>query len=141
LYDLFKKEYKIMPAKSKAQRRFFALALQYKKGELKSSEVSDEVKELSKLPVKTLEDFVKTDEKEIPNKIGENESGTVNLNPNMNVQSMGNATLPGNPGSANSFSSQKTGSGDLLEPIKKKKKKKKKSKLLSFDKFLNILQG
>tara|TARA_B100001173_G_scaffold304638_1_gene308919 strand:- start:75 stop:500 length:426 start_codon:yes stop_codon:yes gene_type:complete len=141
LYDLFKKEYKIMPAKSKAQRRFFALALQYKKGELKSSEVSDDVKELSKLPVKTLEDFVKTDEKEIPNKIGENESGTVNLNPNMNVQSMGNATLPGNPGSANSFSSQKTGSGDLLEPIKKKKKKKKKSKLLSFDKFLNILQG
>jgi len=31
-----------MPAQSKAQRRFFALALQYKKGELKSSEVSDE---------------------------------------------------------------------------------------------------
>lgn len=130
-----------MPAKSKAQRRFFALALQYKKGELKSSEVSDEVIELSKLPVKTLEDFVKTDEKEIPNKIGENESGAVNLNPNMNVQSMGNAKLPGNPGSANSFSSQKTGSGDLLEPIKKKKKKKKRSRLLSFDKFLNILQG
>ena len=51
-----------MPAQSKAQRRFFALALQYKKGELKSSDVSDEVKELSKLPVKTLEDFVKTDD-------------------------------------------------------------------------------
>ena len=130
-----------MPAQSKAQRRFFALALQYKKGKLKSSEVSDEVKELSKLPVKTLEDFVKTDEKEIPNKIGENESGTVNLNPNMNVQSMGNATLPGNPGSANSFSSQKTGSGDLLEPMKKKKKKKKKKHLVSFDKFLNIMKG
>ena len=41
-----------MPAQSKAQRRFFVLALQYKKGELKSSEVSDEVKELSKLPVR-----------------------------------------------------------------------------------------
>lgn len=130
-----------MPAQSKAQRRFFALALQYKKGELKSSEVSDDVKELSKLSVKTLEDFVKTDEKELPNKIKENEAGTVNLNPNMNVQSMGNVKLPGNPGSANSFSSQKTGSGDLLEPIKKKKKKKKRSRLLSFDKFLNILQG
>tara|TARA_B100000780_G_C20991983_1_gene396732 strand:+ start:333 stop:587 length:255 start_codon:yes stop_codon:yes gene_type:complete len=78
--------------------------------------------------------------KEIPNKIKENEIGTVNLNPNMNVQGMGNATLPGDPGSANSFSSQETGSGDLLEPIKKKKKKKKKH-LLSFDKFLNIMKG
>jgi hypothetical protein len=67
-------------------------------------------------------------------KVKENESGTVGLNPNMNVQSMGNATLPGNPGSMNDFPSQKTGSGDLLEPPKKKKKKKKK--LLSFTKFL-----
>tara|TARA_Y100001972_G_C7437296_1_gene224666 strand:+ start:87 stop:479 length:393 start_codon:yes stop_codon:yes gene_type:complete len=130
-----------MPAQSKAQRRFFALALQYKKGELKSSEVSDEVKELSKLPEDKLRDYVETDEKKLPNKIGENEAGTVNLNPNMNVQSMGNATLPGNPGSANSFSSQKTGSGDLLEPKKKKKKKKKRARLVSFDKFLNILEG
>jgi hypothetical protein len=72
-------------------------------------------------------------------KVKENESGSVGLNPNMNVQSMGNATLPGNPGSMNSFSSQKTGSGDLLEPIKKKKKKKKR--LVSFDKFLNIVKG
>jgi len=51
---------------------------------------------------------------------------------------MGNATLPGNPGSMNSFSSQKTGSGDLIEPVKKKKKKKR---LLSFNKFLNIVKG
>ncbi len=130
-----------MPAQSKAQRRFFALALQYKKGELKASEVSDEVKELSKLPEDTLKDYVDTDEKKLPNKIKENEAGTVNLNPNMNVQSMGNATLPGNPGSANSFSNQKTGSGDLLEPIDKKKKKKKRKRLLSFDKFLNIMKG
>ena len=129
-----------MPAQSKSQRRFFALALQYKKGELSSSEVSDEVKELSKLPEDTLKDYVNTDEKDLPKKIKENEAGAVNLNPNMNVQSMGNATLPGNPGSANSFASQKTGSGDLLEPENKKKKKKKK-KLLSFDKFLNILEG
>jgi len=130
-----------MPAQSKSQRKFFALALQYKKGELKSSEVSDEIKELSKLPEDTLKDYVETDEKDLPNKIKENEAGTVNLNPNMNVQSMGNATLPGNPGSANSFSSQRTGSGDLLEPIKKKRKKKKKKHLISFDKFLNIVKG
>ena len=71
-------------------------------------------------------------------KIKENETGTVGLNPNMNVQSMGNATLPGNPGAMNSFSAQTKGSGDLLEPTKKKKKKKR---LLSFAKFLNIPQG
>ena len=130
-----------MPAQSKSQRRFFALALQYKRGEIKDSEVSDEVKELSKLPEKTLKDFAETSEKNLPSTIGENEMNTANLNPNMNVQSMGNATLPGNPGSANSFSSQKTGSGDLLEPIKKKKKKKKKKHLVSFDKFLNIMKG
>mgnify|MGYP003626944966 CR=1 FL=1 len=47
-------------------------------------------------------------QKELPNKVKENEAGSVGLNPNMNVQSMGNATLPGNPGSANSFSSHKT---------------------------------
>ena len=129
-----------MPAQSKSQRRFFALALQYKKGELKSSDVSDEIKELSKLPEDTLKDYVETDETNLPNDVDENESGTVGLNPNMNVQSMGNATLPGNPGSMNSFGSQKTGSGDLLEPVKKKKKKKKK-RLLSFDKFLNIVKG
>ena len=56
-------------------------------------------------------------------KVKENESGTVGLNPNMNVQSMGNATLPGNPGSMNDFPSQKTGSGDLLEPLKRRKRK------------------
>tara|TARA_R110000772_G_scaffold120918_1_gene227224 strand:+ start:66 stop:455 length:390 start_codon:yes stop_codon:yes gene_type:complete len=129
-----------MPAQSKSQRRFFALALQYKKGELKSSEVSDEIKELSKLPVKTLEDYVNTEEKDLPKKIKESEIGTVNLNPNMNVQGMGNAALPGNPGSNNSFASQRTGSGDLVEPIKKKKKKKRKY-LVTFDKFLNIKKG
>ena len=59
-------------------------------------------------------------------KIKENEAGAVGLNPNMNVQSMGNATLPGNPGSMNSFPSQEVGSGDLLEPLEKKKKKKKR---------------
>ena len=72
-------------------------------------------------------------------KIKENESGTVGLNPNMNVQGMGAVELPGNPGSANSFATQKVGSGD--SPEGKKKKKKKKKHLLSFDKFLNIVKG
>lgn len=116
-----------MPAKSKAQRRLFALALQYKKGELKAADVSDEIKDLAKLPLKDLEDFAYTDEKGLPDKV---EEEAVTLNPNMNVQGMGAVELPGNPGSANSFATQKVGSGDAPEG---KKKKKKKVLLLSFD--------
>jgi len=119
-----------MPAKSKSQRRLFALALQYKRGELAASEVTDEVRDLSKLPEKTLRDYAKTKETDLPDHVEE----TVTLNPNMNVQSMGSVELPGNPGSADSFATQKVGSGDNPEP-----KKKKKIKLLSFDNFLDLM--
>ena len=44
--------------------------------------------------------------------LNESVYNTVHLNPNMNVQSMGNVTLPGNPGSMNAFPAQATGSGD-----------------------------
>jgi len=124
-----------MPAKSKAQRRLFALALQYKKGELKAADASDEIKDLAKLPLKDLEDFAYTDEKGLPDKV--EEEAAASLNPNMNVQGMGDVSLPGNPGSANSFATQKVGSGDA--PEGKKKKKKKKVLLLSFDKFMDLL--
>jgi len=124
-----------MPAKSKAQRRLFALALQFKKGELKAADVSDEIKDLAKLPLKDLEDFAYTDEKGLPDKV---EEEAVTLNPNMNVQGMGAVELPGNPGSANSFATQKVGSGDAPEG---KKKKKKKVLLLSFDKFMDLLNA
>ena len=70
-------------------------------------------------------------------KVKENESGTVGLNPNMNVQGMGAVELPGNPGSANSFATQKVGSGDSPEG----KKKKKKMLLLSFDKYMELLKS
>ena len=68
------------------------------------------------------------------NLINENEAGAVGLNPNMNVQDMGAVELPGDPGSANSFATQKVGSGDSPEG------KKKKVLLLSFDKFMDLLQ-
>ena len=73
----------------------------------------------------------------MPKKIKENESGTIGLNPNMNVQGMGAVELPGNPGSANSFATQKVGSGDSPEC----KKKKKKMLLLSFDKYMELLKS
>ncbi len=44
--------------------------------------------------------------------LNESVYNTVHLNPNMNVQSMGNVTLPGDPGSMNAFPAQTTGSGD-----------------------------
>jgi len=44
--------------------------------------------------------------------LNESVYNTVHLNPNMNVQSMGNATLPGNPTTSNLFGAQATGSGD-----------------------------
>ena len=73
----------------------------------------------------------------MPKKIKENESGTIGLNPNMNVQGMGAVELPGNPGSANSFATQKVGSGDSPEG----KKKKKKMLLVSFDKYMELLKS
>jgi hypothetical protein len=44
--------------------------------------------------------------------LNESVYNTVHLNPNMNVQSMGNVTLPGDPGSMNNFPGQTAGSGD-----------------------------
>jgi len=44
--------------------------------------------------------------------LNESVYNTVHLNPNMNVQSMGNVTLPGDPGSMNNFGTQTAGSGD-----------------------------
>jgi hypothetical protein len=120
-----------MPAQSKAQRRLFALALQHKRGELSASEISDEVRELSKLPEETLRDYAKTKEDDLPDYVEE----TVNLNPNMNVQGMGPVEFPGNPGSADSFATQAHGSGDIPGG-----KKKKKIRLLSFDQFLDLMQ-
>jgi hypothetical protein len=117
-----------MPAKSKSQRRLFALALKYKRGEYEG-EPSDEVKELSKLPEGTLRDYAATSEEGLPENL--------HLNPNMNVQSMGAPTMPGNPGTMDQFSTQQTGSGDLLEP----KKRKRKVQLLTFNKFLELIQS
>jgi hypothetical protein len=119
-----------MPAQSKAQRRLFALALQFKRGEIPASEVSDEVKDLSKLPEEKLREYAKTKETDLPDHVEE----TVTLNPNMNVQGMGPVELPGNPGSADSFFSQNIGSGDIPGG-----NKKKKVKMLSFDQFLDLM--
>jgi hypothetical protein len=117
-----------MPAKSIAQRRLFALALLYKRGELSTSEVSDEIVDLAKLPEKTLRDYAKTKEENLPQHANED---FLQLNPNSNVNGMGPASLPGNPGSADSFATQIPGSGDFVLP-------KKKKKILSLSKFIKM---
>jgi hypothetical protein len=60
-----------MPAQSKAQRRLFALALQYKRGKIEKSEVSDDVIDLSKLPEETLKDYAETPENDLPDHVDE----------------------------------------------------------------------
>lgn len=50
-------------ARSKAQRRLFAMALMYKRGKLDSKYHSDSIIKLSKLPEKTLHDFAATNQK------------------------------------------------------------------------------
>lgn len=117
-----------MPATSKAQRRLFALALQYKRGELSASDVSDEVKELSELPEKTLRDYAKTKESDLPDKVKE----MLNLNPNVNVQGMGDVSSPGDPGTLNQFAAQEVGSGDIAYPIpdEEEEEEEEKKKLI-----------
>lgn len=51
-----------MPAKSKSQQRLFGMALAVRRGELKRSEVDDEVLDIvdGKMTDKEIEDFAKT---------------------------------------------------------------------------------
>lgn len=67
-----------MPAKSKRQRRFFGIALAYKRGEITKSELNDDgydketvddIIELSKLSEKTLKDFAATKQQGLPTKV------------------------------------------------------------------------
>jgi len=50
-------------ARSKAQRRLFAMALAHKRGKLNSKYVNGDIEKLSKLDVETLEKFAKTKQK------------------------------------------------------------------------------
>ena len=59
-----------MPAKSKAQQSFMGMVHAYKKGEVKGSEVSKDVKDAAKrMKKKTTKDYAKTKHKGLPNKV------------------------------------------------------------------------
>lgn len=101
------------------------------------AEYRDKIKDLvDGMTLKQLKDFAETKHEGLP----EVKETVSHLNPNMNVQGMGEPAVPGNPGQMNDFTSQQTGSGDLLSTkgVKKlKKKKKKKSWLMTFEQFNN----
>ena len=61
-----------MPAVSKAQKRLMSMAYAYKKGDLKSSEVSKTIKDIAdSMSLKDLNDYAETSEKGLPEKVKE----------------------------------------------------------------------
>jgi hypothetical protein len=131
-----------MPALSKAQQRLMGTAYSVKKGDSKINDVDpkyrDTVRDLiDSMTLKQLKDFAETKHEGLPDRV--DETG-LHANPNMNVPGIGAVELPGDPGSIDGFSSQRTGSGDLPTPLGKKKKKKKRI-IMTFEQFIieNIL--
>ena len=123
-----------MPSTSKAQQRLMGQAYAYKKGELKSSEVSAEIKELAdSMTLKQLKDFASTKHDGLPETVGEN------ITP-VNLTGMGPVVLPNN-GTVGS-GDVPAGSGDAEDEYKKKKKKRKEMKhLTTFEAFTFDYQG
>jgi hypothetical protein len=62
-----------MPAKSKSQQRLFGMALAVRRGELKRSEVEDEVLDIvdGKMTDKQIRDFVADHEDELYNELND----------------------------------------------------------------------
>ena len=62
-----------MPAKSKAQQALFGMALAVRRGEMKRTEVSDEILKIvdGEMTDKEIEDFASTKRKSLPDHIKE----------------------------------------------------------------------
>jgi len=99
-----------MPAQSQQQQKLFGLALAFKRGEVKSSEVSDEIKGIvDRMSEKEIEDFAKTTHKGLP-KMKEQlrkivreimrEKAISEMNEVAGKEAMGIAALTGTRGSA-----------------------------------------
>lgn len=142
-----------MPAVSQAQQRLMGQAYALKKGEIKpedlNSEYREQIEDLAKgMTLKQLKDYAETSHEDLPKKVKEskhipsykefieenNASATVS-----SVNGMGAPAMPGNPGTQQSFASQKTGSGDIPFALSKGQPKKKKKS--SFVKFKDFIKG
>ena len=120
-----------MPAKSEEQRRFFGLAYAIRKGKLSRNKVSKNILDVvdGDMSTKSIKDYASTKHSDIK----ENDGGMGNptfpkpkkfneeLRPTA-VAGMGDIGFPDNPGATTTFSSQKTGSGDIPVLLKKKKR-------------------
>jgi len=136
-----------MPAVSKAQKNFFALALKVKQGKIPAQEVSDELAKAAKeYDEKEIKAYAETPDEGLPDKVGEGhelDEMEATATP-ASVGGMGAISFPGNPGSQSSFSTQETGSGDLAatsaltdgNPDKDGKKSKKIYDFLKYNAFV-----
>ncbi len=111
-----------MPAKSQAQLNLMRLALAYKKGYIKSEEVSQDVKDIAKsMTYKELEDYVKTPKgKKLPKHVDEQFS-TLSSTPGMGAVTPPTATSAGSGDVFNAY-------GVFTQGFLKKAKKDRKAK-------------
>ena len=125
-----------MPAQSQQQQKLFGLALAFKRGEVKSSEVSDEIKGIAdRMSEKEIEDFAKTTHKGLP-KMKEqlrkivreimreqciSEINEESVNESASKEAMGIAALTGTRGSAveDFINKHELDGGKLFRSIKK----------------------
>ena len=125
-----------MPAQSQQQQKLFGLALAFKRGEVKSSEVSDEIKGIAdRMSEKEIEDFAKTTHKGLP-KMKEqlrkivreilrdkaiSEMNEESVNEAASKEAMGIAALTGTRGSAveEFINKHELDGGKLFRSIKK----------------------
>jgi len=78
-----------MPSQSKSQQRLMGQAYAYKKGELKSSEVSVEIKELAdNMTLKQLKDFASTKHDGLPETVDEAFIGPFVFNDSMSDEEL-----------------------------------------------------
>jgi hypothetical protein len=111
-----------MPAKSKAQGRLMRLALAYKKGYVKDSEVSDNVRNIAdSMTIKELEKYARTPEKGLPMHVDE-EFATLDATPGMGDVTPPTATTPGSGDTFNAYGLYTQG---FLKKTKKDRKAKK----------------
>lgn len=111
-----------MPAKSKAQGRLMRIALAYKKGHLKASEVSDAAKEIANsMTIKELEKYATTPERGLPMHVDE-EFATLDATPGMGDVTPPTATTPGSGDVFNAYGLYTQG---FLKKTKKDRKAKK----------------
>jgi hypothetical protein len=142
-----------MPAISQSQQKLMGQAYALKKGDLKPEDLNPEyrkqIEDLANgMTLKQLKDYAETSHEDLPKKVKESknipsynefiEENSVSATVS-SVNGIGAPAMPGNPGNQQSFTSQKTGSGDIPFALSKGQPRKKKKS--SFVKFKDFIKG